>query len=85
MEAPAGRSSQAEGLRLEGNAAFAQKKWKLAIQKYRASIDVDGKSKSSAKVYSNLAAALCKLSKYDDAYEVSYLIAFLSYHVLTTS
>lgn len=61
----------AEDLRLEGNAAFAQKKWKLAVKKYQASINIDGKSQSSSKVYSNLCAALCKLNKYDDAYEAA--------------
>lgn len=61
----------AEDLRLEGNTAFAQKKWKLAVKKYQESINIDGKSQSSAKVYSNLCAALCKLNKYDDAYEAA--------------
>mmetsp|Transcript_3531 Transcript_3531/g.7804 ORF Transcript_3531/g.7804 Transcript_3531/m.7804 type:complete len:735 (-) Transcript_3531:443-2647(-) len=64
-------ASQAEELRLLGNTAFAGKKWQIAIQKYRASINIDGTSKGSAKVYSNLAAALCKLCKYDDAYEAA--------------
>ena len=59
---------KAEELRLEGNAAFSAKKWNGAVKKYRASIDLDGSSPASAKVYSNLAAALSKLSKYDDAH-----------------
>ena len=62
---------KAEELRLEGNAAFSAKKWNGAVKKYRASIDLDGSSPASAKVYSNLAAALCKLSKYDDAHEAA--------------
>ena len=62
---------KAEELRLEGNAAFSAKKWNDAVKKYRASIDLDGSSPASAKVYSNLAAALCKLSKYDDAREAA--------------
>ena len=32
---------------------------------------MDGSSQSSAKVYSNLAAALCKMNKYDDAYDAA--------------
>ena len=62
---------KAEELRLEGNAAFSAKKWNDAVKKYRASIDIDGSSPASAKVYSNLAAALCKQSKYDDAHEAA--------------
>lgn len=61
-------AASAEDLRLEGNAAFSAKKWNGAIKKYRASLALDGSSPASAKVYSNLAAALCKLSKYDDAH-----------------
>ena len=62
---------EAEDLRLQGNTAFAGKKWKNAVKKYRESIKLDGSSAASAKVYSNLAASLCKLCKYDDAYEVA--------------
>ncbi|KAL9178915.1 hypothetical protein ACHAXT_011888 [Thalassiosira profunda] len=64
-------AAAAEQWRLEGNKAFAAKKWDAAITKYRASLAIDGASPSSAKVYSNLAAALCKLSKYDDAHEAA--------------
>ncbi|KAL7538032.1 hypothetical protein ACHAWF_005971 [Thalassiosira exigua] len=61
-------AQSAEDLRLEGNAAFASKEWKLASSKYRESIEIDGASKNSAKAYSNLAAALCKLGKLDEAH-----------------
>lgn len=64
-------AAAAEQWRLEGNKAFAAKKWDAAIGKYRASLAIDGTSPNSAKVYSNLAAALCKLSKYDDAHEAA--------------
>ena len=67
----AAAAAAAEELRLDGNAAFSAKKWNLAIKKYNSSIELDGSSKYSAKVYSNLAAALCKVSKYDDAYEAA--------------
>ena len=42
-------SSPAEDLRLEGNAAFASKKWKLAVTKYQESIKIDGTSKNSGE------------------------------------
>ena len=57
----------AERLRLLGNDAFAASKWNEAVHFYRKSISCEGESKASAKVYSNLAATLCKLSQYDEA------------------
>ena len=63
--------SEAADLRVQGNEAFASKDWTTAIEKYRRSIDIDGESKDSAKVYSNLAAALCKVSKYDEAHQAA--------------
>lgn len=60
-------TDQAEQLRLQGNDAFGLKDWKGAIEIYQASIEIDADSKNSAKVYSNLAVALCKISRYDDA------------------
>lgn len=64
-------SKGAEDLRLQGNAAFTKKEWAVAAERYRESIAVDGDSRSSARVYSNLAAALCKLCRYDDAHEAA--------------
>eukprot|EP00956_Cyclotella_meneghiniana_P000246 scaffold308_cov52-Cyclotella_meneghiniana.AAC.5 len=62
---------QAEDLRLQGNAAFSSQDWATAVDRYQRSIDIDGVSKSSAKVYSNLAAALCKTSKYEEAHQAA--------------
>ena len=62
---------KANSLCLEGNTDFASKKWTQAVKKYRSSLEFDAESKDSAKVYSNLAAALCKMGKYDEAYDAA--------------
>ena len=51
-------SSPAEDLRLEGNAAFASKKWKLAVTKYQESIKIDGTSKKSGELLVKIVWAL---------------------------
>ena len=40
---------EAENLRLKGNEAFANKKWKIAVSKYQESIKLDGTSKKSGE------------------------------------
>ena len=57
----------AERFRVLGNDAFAAFKWNEAVHFYRKSISCEGESKLSSKVYSNLAATLCKLSQYSEA------------------
>ena len=44
MEAAEASAASAENLRLEGNQAFTEKNWKVAVEKYQESIEVDGKS-----------------------------------------
>jgi hypothetical protein len=53
----------AERLRLEGNDAFATKDWERAVKLYRSS----NERAEQAKTYSNLAATLCKLARYEEA------------------
>ena len=42
-------SEEAENLRLQGNEAFANKKWKIAVSKYQESIKLDGTSTNSGE------------------------------------
>lgn len=58
---------EAERLRLKGNDAFATKDWTRAVDLYRRSVALGGNNKTAAKTNSNLAATLCKLSRFDEA------------------
>uniref|UniRef100_A0A7S2LTP3 Uncharacterized protein n=1 Tax=Leptocylindrus danicus TaxID=163516 RepID=A0A7S2LTP3_9STRA len=58
---------EAENQRQKGNDAFKMQDWQKAVKYYRESISLDPASKNSAKAWGNLAAALCKISMYEDA------------------
>lgn len=60
-------TDEAERLRLRGNDAFSTGDWERAAELYNQSLSFDPISKQSAKVYSNMAAVLCKVGQYDDA------------------
>jgi tetratricopeptide (TPR) repeat protein len=53
----------AERLRLEGNDAFGTKDWERAVELYQQSVQ----NAENEKTYSNLAATLCKLGRYEEA------------------
>lgn len=57
---------EAERYRLHGNDAFSTGDWERAAELYTVSLSIDPISKQSAKVYSNMAATLCKVGQYDD-------------------
>jgi len=60
-------AAAAEALRRQGNDAFSTKDWGRAAELYRRSVTVH----ESAKAYSNLAASLCKLLRYEEASEAA--------------
>jgi len=61
-----------EDLRLQGNDSFSTKDWDRAMSLYQQSIKVsDPSNKTLAKTYSNLAATMCKLGKYQEANEAA--------------
>lgn len=63
MEEKVSADITAEDLRLQGNDAFGTKDWKRALDLYQRSSSY----KQQAKTYSNMAATLCKLSRYTEA------------------
>lgn len=58
-----GSSNEAEDLRLQGNDAFKTQDYERAYELYQKSVSL----RPDAKAYSNLAATLCKLGKYEEA------------------
>jgi tetratricopeptide (TPR) repeat protein len=54
-----------ERLRLQGNDAFSTKDWERAVDLYQGSANHGGAN--AGKTYSNLAATLCKLSRFEEA------------------
>ena len=56
-------SNEAEDLRLQGNDAFKTQDYERAYELYQKSVSL----RPDAKAYSNLAATLCKLGKYEEA------------------
>jgi len=66
------QSKTSEDLRLQGNDAFSTKDWDRAMSLYQQSIEVSDPSHITlAKTYSNLAATMCKLGKYQEANEAA--------------
>lgn len=60
-------AEEAENKRQKGNDAFKTQDWVKAVKYYRESVAMDPASNNSAKAWGNLAAVLCKISKYDEA------------------
>jgi len=58
---------KAERLRLQGNDAFSTKDFERAVDLYQRSAELGANPKTATKTYSNLAATLCKLSRFDEA------------------
>jgi tetratricopeptide (TPR) repeat protein len=63
MSAEESDAEASERLRLEGNSAFQSNDWEAAVDLYRNA----NQHKEDAKIYSNLAAALSKLDRLDEA------------------
>ncbi|CAJ1962731.1 unnamed protein product [Cylindrotheca closterium] len=60
-------TAKAEDLRLQGNASFKLQDFERAIHLYEAAIAAASPTAATAKTYSNLAASMCKVGKYDEA------------------
>lgn len=60
-------SAKAEDLRLQGNDAFKTQDYERALELYEASVAATPDTPDTSKTYSNLAATLSKLGRYEEA------------------